>query len=425
MKKKIIAATMAAAMCVSLAACGGSTASSSAAESTASSTAESTASSTADAASTGDEEVDLRMAWWGSQDRYDRTIKAIELYESLHPNVKIEYEYYSFDDYFTKLKTLVASDQVWDIFQLGGNFPMYMDKIYPLDDYIASGVVDVSGIGDANLKTTHTWTWDDYANAANTIHEKLGVYGCSSMLTSEFIAGCSVYVAQYGDVGQYSFFNLDLTGMGFDDPQMLTPYIQMRADSIKNEVYPDAGASAEITNIENDFLVTGEAAMAWVAANQFPTMYNVCQEQGRTLKLATLPRITSDGPSGAVIQSSQMLCVSQDSQQKEEAAKFISWFENDPDCNNILQGERGIPVNATVRETLSANATEGQQIMYDFMDKVSKFKMPDKVNVLSPDGQDEVVDNYRNYIQQVVDGQITAEEAAQKTYDDAAALFTE
>ena len=114
MKKKIIAATMAAAMCVSLAACGGSsssTAASSAAESTASSTAESTASSTADAASAGDEEVDLRMAWWGSQDRHDRTIKAIELYESLHPNVKIEYEYYSFDDYFTKLKTLVASDQ--------------------------------------------------------------------------------------------------------------------------------------------------------------------------------------------------------------------------------------------------------------------------------------------------------------------------
>ena len=33
---------------------------------------------------------------WGSQDRHDRTIKAIELYESLHPNVKIEYEYYSF-----------------------------------------------------------------------------------------------------------------------------------------------------------------------------------------------------------------------------------------------------------------------------------------------------------------------------------------
>ena len=64
---------------------------------------------------------------------YDRTIKAIELYESLHPNVKIEYEYYSFDDYFTKLKTLVASDQVWDIFQLGGNFPTRVDQVKAVD----------------------------------------------------------------------------------------------------------------------------------------------------------------------------------------------------------------------------------------------------------------------------------------------------
>lgn len=452
MKKKLIAASMAAAMTLSLAACGGSGASSTASAGDTTSTAASTE------AASGDEQINQRMAWWGSQDRHDKTIAAIELYESLNPNVKIEYEYYSFDDYFTKLKTLVASDQVWDVFQMGGNFPMYIDKICPLDDYIASGVVDTSGITDANLKITQDteghqlglsnglnsygiaydpamfaeagvaeptddWTWDDYANAANTIHDKLGIYGCSSMLTSEFIAGCSVYISQYGNVGQYSFFNLDLTGMGFDDAQMLTPYIQMRADSIKNGVYPDPGAASEITNIENDFLVTGEAAMTWVAANQFPTIYNVCQEQGRTLKLATLPRIKNDGPSGAVIQSSQMLCVSQDSAQKEAAAAFISWFENDPDCNNILQGERGIPVNTTVRETLSAKATEGQQIMYDFIDKVSNFEMPEKINVLSPDGQDQVVDNYRNYIQQVVDGQITAEEAADKTYADAEALF--
>ena len=452
MKKKLIAASMAAAMTLSLAACGGSGASNTASAGDTTSTAASTE------AASGDEQINLRMAWWGSQDRHDKTIAAIELYESLNPNVKIEYEYYSFDDYFTKLKTLVASDQVWDVFQMGGNFPMYIDKICPLDDYIASGVVDTSGITDANLKITQDteghqlglsnglnsygiaydpamfaeagvaeptddWTWDDYANAANAIHDKLGIYGCSSMLTSEFIAGCSVYISQYGNVGQYSFFNLDLTGMGFDDAQMLTPYIQMRADSIKNGVYPDPGAASEITNIENDFLVTGEAAMTWVAANQFPTIYNVCQEQGRTLKLATLPRIKNDGPSGAVIQSSQMLCVSQDSAQKEAAAAFISWFENDPDCNNILQGERGIPVNTTVRETLSAKATEGQQIMYDFIDKVSNFEMPEKINVLSPDGQDQVVDNYRNYIQQVVDGQITAEEAADKTYADAEALF--
>lgn len=447
MKKRVVSLILASAMLVSLAGCGAAGNGS---------TSESTG--TADTAASDSEPITLRMAWWGSQERHDRTIEVIELYESLHPEVNIEYEYYSFDDYFTKLKTLVASDQVWDIFQMGGNFPMYMDKICPLDEYIESGVVDVSDITDANLKTTQdteghqlglsnglntygiaydpamfeeagvpepteTWTWDDYENAAMTITEKLGIFGSSSFLTSEFIAGCSALIGQYGDVGQYSFFNLDLTGMGFDDPSMLTPYIQMRADMINAGAYPDAGAAAEITNIENDFIVTGEAAMTWVAANQFPTIYDVCKEQGRTLKLATIPRVTSDGPSGAVIQSSQMMCVSQDSQNKEAAAAFISWFENDPDCNNILQAERGIPVNTTIRDTLSAQATEGQQIMYDFVNEVSNFEMPEKVNVLSPDGQDEVVDNYRNYIQQVADGQISADEAAQKTYDDAAALF--
>lgn len=448
MKKSAVSLILASAMLVSLAGCGAAGNGSTSGSTT----------GTADTAASDSEPITLRMAWWGSQERHDRTIEVIELYESLHPEVNIEYEYYSFDDYFTKLKTLVASDQVWDIFQMGGNFPMYMDKICPLDEYIESGVVDVSDITDANLKTTQdteghqlglsnglntygiaydpamfeeagvpepteTWTWDDYENAAMTITEKLGIFGSSSFLTSEFIAGCSALIGQYGDVGQYSFFNLDLTGMGFDDPSMLTPYIQMRADMINAGAYPDAGAAAEITNIENDFIVTGEAAMTWVAANQFPTIYDVCKEQGRTLKLATIPRVTSDGPSGAVIQSSQMMCVSQDSENKEAAAAFISWFENDPDCNNILQAERGIPVNTTIRDTLSAQATEGQQIMYDFVNEVSNFEMPEKVNVLSPDGQDEVVDNYRNYIQQVADGQITADQAAQKTYDDAAALF--
>ena len=413
---------------------------------------------TAEPAAEAAEEITLRMAWWGSQNRHDRTIAAIELYESLNPRVKIEYEYYSFDDYFTKLKTLVASDEVWDIFQLGGNFPMYLDKIYPLDEFIESGVVDVADISEANLKTTREtdgtqlgltngintygiaydpamfeeagaelpsddWTWEDYQTAADLITEKLGIFGSSTFLSSDFIAGCSTYIGQQGSLGEYSFFNIDLTGMGFDDPQMLAPFIQMRADMIKNGSYPDAGASAEVTNIENDFLVTGEAAMTWVAVNQFPTIYDVCAEQGRELALAPLPKVEKGGNSGTVIQSSQMLCVSQDSEHKEAAAAFISWFENDIDCNNILQAERGIPANEKVRAELSGAATPGQQIMYNYVDKVSQMPTPAEYNVLSPDGQDQVQDNYLNYIQQVVSGEITAEEAAEKTYADAQAIF--
>ncbi len=433
-KKKGMALVLTVAMLLGLAACGGK-----------------------NDGSDGDKVV-ITMAWWGSQTRHDRTVQAIELYESLNENVDIQYEYYSYDDYFTKLNTLVASDQVWDVFQLGGNFPTYIDKICYLNDFMESGVIDTSKISDAYLKITQdtegnqiglsnglntygiaydpemftaagaelpteNWTWDDYAEAAAKITEKLGHFGSSSFTSSEFMTGCSSYIGQQGEVGEYGFFNLELTDVGFDDPAMLVPYIEMRAAMIKNGSYPDAGAEAEITNIENDFLVTGEAAMTLVAVNQFPTIYDICKEEGRTLALAPLPRVTEDGPSGLTIQSSQMLCVSQDSAQKEEAAKFISWFQNSTECNDILLGERGIPINEDVRAKLSANATEGQRIMYDYVSLVGTFEAPEKVNVLSPAGQEEVVANYRNYIQQVVFGEITAEEAAEKTYNDAKAIF--
>lgn len=465
--KKVVAMILAAGMALSLVACGGNAASESSSAATDTKATETVATevqqpaeetAAAETVTESDEPITLRMAWWGSQTRHDRTVEVIEMYEAANPNVTIEYEFYSFDDYFTKLKTLVASDQVWDVFQLGGNFPEYMDKIYFLNEFIDSGVVETSGISDAYLKITQdtagnqiglsnglntygiaydvdmfneagvplpadNWTWDDYADAAMKIKEHTGHYGSSGFTTSEFIAGCSTYIGQHGSVGEYGFFNLDLTDVGFDDPNMLTPYIEMRANLIKEGASPDVGAEMEITNIENDFLVTGEAGMTWVAVNQFPTIYDVCKAEGRTLGLASIPRVTPDGPAGSVIQSSQMLCVSQDSEQKEAAAKFISWFQNSPECNNVLQGERGIPINDEVRESLKAIATDGQKLMYDYVELVGTFAVPDKINVLSPAGQDRVVDQYRNYIQQVVAGEITAAEAAEKTYNDAKAIF--
>lgn len=61
--------------------------------------------------------------------------------------------------------------------------------------------------------------------------------------------------------------------------------------------------------------------------------------------------------------------------------------------------------------------------MYDFVDLVAAFETPEKYNVLSPDGQDEVVDRYRNYLQQVALGELTVKEAAEKTYSDAENIF--
>src|SRR5262249_23206364 len=48
------------------------------------------------AAASGDK-IELRFAWWGSQDRHDRTIKVIQMYEQMHPNISITYEFAGFN----------------------------------------------------------------------------------------------------------------------------------------------------------------------------------------------------------------------------------------------------------------------------------------------------------------------------------------
>ena len=61
--------------------------------------------------------VDLRIAWWGSQDRHDRTIKVIDMYMKKNPNVKISYEFAGFADHLTKMTTQAAGNSLPDIMQ--------------------------------------------------------------------------------------------------------------------------------------------------------------------------------------------------------------------------------------------------------------------------------------------------------------------
>ena len=455
--KKIIALLMCITMILSLAACAKDNGSNSNQDVTnqTSSNNEGTSNTNtggSDTANTGsNEKVTLRMAWWGSQTRHDRTVAVIELYESLNPNVDIEYEFFDFDGYFTKLNTLVASNNVWDIFQLGGNFPTYLEKIVMLDDYIANGTVDVSNTTDGYLRTTQwegkqlalssgvnsygiaydpalfqeagvaepneNWTWEDFKNACLTIHEKLGIYGSSKL--DDFISGASMGISQEGF--EYNFFAPTNDKLGFNDPSMLVDYLAMRKELVEAGAYPDPGAIAEIKDIEGDYLVTGEAAMTWVASNQLAALVNAA---GREIKIVPAPRKTTDGPSGTVIQSSQMLCISKDSKVPEEAAKFINFFINSEEANAILLGERGVPIMSNVRDLLQKDADDVTKLMYSYLDLVGTFKTGGEVNVISPEEKTIIEDQYKLLIEQVIYGDKTPEEAANELFDFASKQFT-
>lgn len=387
------------------------------------------------------EQITLRMAWWGSQSRHDATNKVIEMYEAKNPNVKIEAEFYDFDSYFTKLDTLVAADDVWDIFQLGGNFPKYENNIEMLDSYIESGTLDAKDTTESFLKTTQNskgdqvgisigtntygiaydpaifaeagvkepadnWTWDEWKEACLTITEKLGIFGSSKM--DNFIAGVTQRVSQTEK--DANFFNKEGTGLAWTDPKPMADYLTMLKELTDAGAYPDAGAVKEIKDIENDYLVTGDAAMTWVASNQVNSIINAA---GREIKIAPVPRITQDGAYGMIVQSSQMLSISKSSKNKEEAAKFTNYFVNDIEANKVLNGERGVPIMTKVRDEVKAQADDANKVIYDFVDKIGNFPVEDS-NVISPEPKTEIEDQDKLLVEKVQYGELTPDEAALK-----------
>src|SRR5215831_12201377 len=93
------------------------------------------------------EAVQLRFAWWGSQDRHDRTIKAIQLFQQQHPNITMTYEFAGFQDYFTKMTTQASGGNLPDLMQQDYAFVAQWvsnNLLVDLDDYVSNNTINLS-----------------------------------------------------------------------------------------------------------------------------------------------------------------------------------------------------------------------------------------------------------------------------------------
>lgn len=154
MKKKILTLILSLSMTtVLLVGCGGSgddTVQDQAVGDTSGSSADNSSGAPAKASSDGDQ-ITLRFAWWGGDERAEATLAVIDQFEKLHPNITIEAEYGGSDGYHDKLATSLASGTAADIVQVDPEvFPTYVASGDYFLDYAELGV-DMGNFDEAYI----------------------------------------------------------------------------------------------------------------------------------------------------------------------------------------------------------------------------------------------------------------------------------
>ena len=388
--------------------------------------------------------VEIRVAWWGSQDRHDRTIKAIELFMKKNPNIKVTYEFAVWDDYWTKMTTQAAGNSLPDVMQQDY---AYIDEwfkrslIVPLDDYVSSGAINLKDASEEFYKggrvqgklvainlgsnspsfgldvdafkkagiaiPSDNWTWPEFEKIATDLHAKLGIWGFGHDLAND-----QMWKSIYFSNGEWAYTD-DGKKIGYASDKILVDYLNMILRLQKAGVVPsraEAQASYVGKPVEQIALVTGKSAMDFFHSNQIIAVWKAAGENGN-IKMVALPR-QPGGKSANYIKPSQFCSITSQSKQKEAAAKFIDFITNDIEANEILAAERGVPISSKVREALKPKLGKAQVEMFDYVDRVAKDVQP--IKPPDPAGHTDIVKNIwgPQVVDQVLFEQTTPEKAA-------------
>ncbi|OAS82054.1 MULTISPECIES: ABC transporter substrate-binding protein [Metabacillus] len=393
-----------------------------------------------------DEKVTLRIAWWGSQPRHDYTLEVIKMYEEQNPNVKIQAEYASWDDYWKKLAPQASAQQLPDIIQMDlsyfsqyaengqlADLTPFLDKQIDVTNF-SDNIIDGGKLGDklygfnagVNVVGFHydpellkkvgvdsldeNWTWDDYKELAKKAKDT-GVFVDTGMKADVFF---NYYLRTLGK----SLYSKDGTTLGYDDDQLFVDFFEMTSNMVKDGVVPTPDYLAQLKGIEDDPVVTKDALGIWQWSNQFVGLQQVAN---RPLGIHPMP-----GPGtkeGLYLKPSMFWSVANNSKHQEEAAKFIDFFVNDIEANKLILGERGIPGSSAVKEALKPELSPEQVQVFDSVEwaeqNSSEFDGPD------PIGAGEVIELLDSLSEQMNYGQLEVKDAAKQFRQQAESILSQ
>ena len=390
------------------------------------------------------EECTITLSWWGGDERHEATKRAVELFESRHPEIHVETDCGNWDGWKTKVFSEYDNGRCADVIQVNYDWLVNLsyngDGFYDLeklDKYINLSYFseDVLRFGRRNgilnaipfsitgrtvflnkeaydsVGVPAPRTWEDLFYAAPKFNQT-GIYPLEADNGSGTTAFYIAVVYEQQKTGHQ--FITDNGEIGFDVDELadaLSFYKKLQDNGVVRSVTQMENDPSSKTLYESDTWINGRVAgiLEWGSS---VAKYQKAFGDPKTLISGNLITIPDAKSTGWMYKPSLLFAISKDTEYPVQSAMLLDFLYNDPDCANILGTTRGIPVSSAALAVLENNVGLSG-LTYDSYNSL----MNSDPILISPYFENaEMQKYYRDAIEAVSLEILTPEEAAQGIY---------
>ena len=387
------------------------------------------------------EDEPLRVAWWGSESSNKLYLGEADMFKEA-TGIDVEPEYFSWDDYWTKINSMVVGEDLPDTLRMDYAYIKgYVDQNQLMDlmPLVESGAIDLSKVADSTISggrfdgglyginagsnglcmavneklvtdagmevPANEMTWEEFEAWVIEFHEKTGKYGIDLFGLKDYNGVFRIFAREHGE----ELYNKAQDGAGFS-AETLAAYFA----SVKR--IQDAGATQNIADAVTDIgkenypFSKGEAATIFTVTDSYTTYAAVLKDNFGAVPMRVLPGAAAT--KAMFVKPSQFLSIAATTEKVEEAAKFINYWVNDEQANLFIAGRRGVPINPDIATIVGQSLSEESMLVFDYMNLMAGYAS----DLYAPDPQahGEIADEYNRQVQAVLYGKSTPEEAAKE-----------
>lgn len=331
---------------------------------------------------------EFMVAWWGADARHNNTMAALKEFDKTVDGLKTQVKYSGWGEFFSMIDVDMAGNTAPDVFQMTfGKLKTYAQagKLLKLDDYIASGALDMSNVAESSIalgKTldgvyaiptginctvyvysteatkaagvtlSRTPTLDELITAAKKVYDKTGM-----KIVIEF----EEYVRMRGE----SYYNEEGNQIGFS-AQVLADWWKFEKEGIeygyftKPEDEIDGGVSG---------LTDGKLWCFTTYSNQITASE---ESSGKDLEWMAVP-CTDANKSTSFVQPNTLWVISAQTDLPQTSLKLVNFFTNNPAFYDKCGVDRGMPISSKIIEHLEPTMTEDQKLQAAILEEMEQL----------------------------------------------------